>query len=327
MAVTLWRQSVVISLIILLFAAATVRADDEVIYDPDGYIGATMVMVLHELPEGLGKITRPWAVATASDGRIYVLDSKDRVLIFSPSGEFIKAFGKTGRRSGEFREASALTIDRQDRIFVADTGNSRIQVFDSEGNYLYEFGQAPPRRGEPGPGQLKRVIALAISPDDLVYAVDIDSHRVHVFNLDGEFQFAFGEFGTGDGQLNYPVGIGFDQDGYVYVVNALNFRMEIFSPEGEFDYRFGKAGDTVGTFARPKTIAFDSNGYLYVTDSMLNLIQIMDWDGEYLGRIGGHAETPLFAQPFGIWIDANDTLFVADRGNDRIVVFDLFALD
>lgn len=305
----------------------TASADEEVLYDIDGYVGGSLVMVLDDLPEGLGNISRPWAVATASDGRIYVLDSKDRVLIFSPEGEFIKAFGKNGRRAGEFREASALTIDRDDRVFVADSGNSRIQVFDHDGNYLYDIGEAPPRRGEAGPGQLKRVISLAISPDDLVYAVDIDAHRVHVFNLDGEFQFAFGEKGTGDGQLHFPVGIGFDPDGYVYVVNALNFRMEVFSPDGEFDYKFGRAGDTVGTFSRPKTIAFDLDGNLYVTDSMLNLIQILDWEGEYLGRIGGHSETPLFSQPFGIWIDANDTLFVADRGNDRIMVFDLFALD
>lgn len=325
------RKSVraVLALAVLLGLTVTlpVLADDEVLYDPDGYFGAEFVMELHELPEGVGNITRPVDVVSDGNGRIIVLDNANRVLIFDAQGQFLKTFGKRGKRAGEFRDPSALTVDKDDRIFVADSGNNRVQVFNPDGEFLYEFGEAPPRRGEPQPGQLNRSISIAISQDDLVYVVDIDSHRVHVFDLEGNFKFAFGELGTSDGQLNYPVGISFDADGYVYIVNALNFRMEVFSPEGEFDYNFGKAGDTKGCFSRPKTVAFDSEGNLYVTDSLLNLIQILDYDGEYLGRVGGNSATPLFSQPFGMWIDPNDRLYVADRGNDRIMIFDLCELE
>lgn len=323
----LWIRTItlLVGLIILLPLIAV--ADDEVLYDVDGYVGAELLLEIRSLPEGFGEISRPSDVATDSTGRIIVLDNNDRVLFFDSNGQFLKTFGTRGRRPGEFRDANALTVDKTDRIFVADSGNNRVQVFDPEGNYLFEFGEKPPRRGEPQPGQLARAISINISPDDYVYVVDIDSHRVHVFNLEGQFQYAFGEQGTRDGQLNYPVGVGFDADGYVCIVNALNFRIEVFSPEGEFDSKFGRAGDTKGCFSRPKTIAADSEGNLYVTDSMLNLIQILDYEGEYLGRIGGHAEIPLFAQPFGIWIDAADRLYVADRGNNRIMVFNLLELE
>lgn len=315
---------IILSFVFVLVLSLAVAGEEDIIYDPEGYIGAKFVMELHELPEGA--ITRPMDVVTDCQGRILVVDNLDRVLIFDSEGNFLKSFGERGKREGQFRDPSAIAVDDRCRIFVADSGNNRVQVFDSEGNYLYEFGEKPPRRGEPGPGQLARPIAMTVH-DGLVYVVDIDAHRVHVFTVEGEFQRAFGRLGTGDGELNYPVGIGFDQEDYLYIVNALNFRIEVFAPDGEWEYNFGKAGDTVGCFSRPKTIASDSSGNLYVTDSLLNLIQILDYEGEYLGRIGGQSETPLFAQPFGIWIDPNDRLYVADRGNDRIMVFDLFELE
>jgi DNA-binding beta-propeller fold protein YncE len=129
-----------------------------------------------------GQFNQPNDVIVGPDGSIYVADGHDaqgmttndaiqaglergatsRISKFSPDGKFIKSWGKIGVRHGEFRTPHALAFDAKGRLWVADRGNHRLEIFDQDGNYLesrYQFS---------------RVSGLFIKGDTL-YAIDSES--------------------------------------------------------------------------------------------------------------------------------------------------------
>jgi sugar lactone lactonase YvrE len=86
-----------------------------------------------------------------------------RILKFAPDGTFIKEWGRIGTLHGEFRTPHALAFDSQGRLFVADRGNHRIEIFDQDGNYLdslYSHG---------------RISGIFITADDTLYSIDSES--------------------------------------------------------------------------------------------------------------------------------------------------------
>ena len=126
---------------------------------------------------------QPNDVIVAPDGSIFVSDGHSgqgmtsnaamdegreegltaRIMKFSPDGTFLKEWGQIGVRHGEFRTPHAMEFDSQGRLWVADRGNHRLEIFDQEGNYLdsrYMYG---------------RISGLFITDDDMVYAIDSES--------------------------------------------------------------------------------------------------------------------------------------------------------
>lgn len=135
---------------------------------------------------------QPNDVIVAADGSIFVADGHSgqgmltaqevaegrregetgRIMKFAPDGTFIKEWGQLGVRHGEFRTPHALEIDSRGRLWVADRGNHRLEIFDLEGNYLesrYAYG---------------RISGIFITDDDMVYAIDSESspYRHEPFN-------------------------------------------------------------------------------------------------------------------------------------------------
>ena len=112
---------------------------------------------------------RPSDVALAPNGDIFVSDghggedSNARIVKFSKDGKFIKAWGKKGTAPGEFDAPHSLAFDSQGRLFVADRGNNRIQIFDQDGKYLDQWKQ------------FSRPVGLFIDKNDTLYVSDSDS--------------------------------------------------------------------------------------------------------------------------------------------------------
>ena len=83
---------------------------------------------------------------------------------FTKDGEYIKEWGRIGNAPGECRTPHALAFDSQGRLFVADRGNHRIQIFDQDGNFIDAYEQ------------FGRVSGLFIDDDDTLYAIDSESN-------------------------------------------------------------------------------------------------------------------------------------------------------
>jgi sugar lactone lactonase YvrE len=113
----------------------------------------------------------PSAVAVASNGDVFVADGhgvneNNRVVKYSSDGKFIKSWGRTGYAPGEFRTLHGIAIDSRGRIFVADRGNNRIQIFDQEGKHLATWLQF----GTPS--------GIAFDDKDQIYVADSESDNV-----------------------------------------------------------------------------------------------------------------------------------------------------
>lgn len=136
---------------------------------------------------GPQQFNQPNDVITAPDGSIFVADGHSgqgmtsmeaiqqgrasgatgRIIKFSPEGERLMEWGQIGVRHGEFRTPHALAFDSRGRLWVADRGNHRIEIFDQQGNYLesrYLYG---------------RISGLFITDDDTVYAIDSESGPIN----------------------------------------------------------------------------------------------------------------------------------------------------
>ncbi|MEX0903142.1 MAG: peptidyl-alpha-hydroxyglycine alpha-amidating lyase family protein [Pseudohongiellaceae bacterium] len=139
---------------------------------------------------GSTHFNQPNDVIVAPDGSIFVSDGHGgqgmtsnaameegresgataRIIKFAPDGTYLTEWGQIGVRHGEFRTPHAMEFDSQGRLWVADRGNHRIEIFDQEGNYLdsrYMYG---------------RISGIFITEDDMVYAIDSESSPTNHVN-------------------------------------------------------------------------------------------------------------------------------------------------
>ena len=136
-------------------------------FSPDGKVLMTLGRE-GAAGDGPDTFNQPSDVMVAPNGDIFVADghggtSNARIVKFSKDGKFIKAWGKKGTGPGEFDTPHALAMDSSGRLFVADRGNSRIQIFDQDGTLLGDWKQF----GRPS--------GLFIDKNDIVYSADTQS--------------------------------------------------------------------------------------------------------------------------------------------------------
>jgi len=147
------------------------KGDVVVKFGPEGK--ALMTLGHPGMPgDAPGYFDRPSAVAVAPDGTIYVADghggdSSARIIKIAPDGKIIKTWGKKGSGPGEFNEPHGIALDSTGRVLVADRVNSRIQIFDPDGNFLAEWKQF----GRPS--------AVFIDKNDVIYVADRGQGRLH----------------------------------------------------------------------------------------------------------------------------------------------------
>jgi sugar lactone lactonase YvrE len=119
--------------------------------------------------EGPDVFNQPSDVVVAASGDVFVADGHDensnaRIVKFSKDGKFIKTWGKRGSAAGEFDTPHGLALDSRGRLFVADRGNNRIQIFDQEGKFLEEWKQ------------FSRPSGIYIDRNDALYVADSESN-------------------------------------------------------------------------------------------------------------------------------------------------------
>jgi len=120
--------------------------------------------------DGPDTFNQPSDIAVGANGDIFVADGHDessnaRIVKFSKDGTFIKAWGKHGSAAGEFEVPHGLAFDSRGRLFVADRGNNRIQIFDQDGKFLEEWKQ------------FSRPSGIYIDRNDVLYVADSESNR------------------------------------------------------------------------------------------------------------------------------------------------------
>ncbi len=261
-----------------------------------------------------GKFLRKWGGQGTSDGQfatpqgvavdvlknlVYVLDSGNcRVQKFDTSGTFLKKWGSPGTGNGQFGESPmgsgpcGIAVSMWGEVFVADTWNSRIQVFDGEGKFLRKWGS----EGQ-GDGQFEEPRGIAADSEEIVYVVEWSNHRVQKFDYWGSFRDKWGQSGIGDGWFNSPSAVALypgylsSQNREIFVVDTWNHRIQKFDRWGGFLTKWGSHGDSDGQFSVPMGTTLDAAGNVYVADTDNHRIQKFRQD--YLVRgIAGPPDLP-----------------------------------
>ncbi len=173
-----------------------------------------------------GQFMLPRAVAVNSENEILVSEygPAERVQRFGlggPAPRFLGAIGHGGTGPGEFNRPEGLCVDAQDRIYVADSCNHRIQVFTQEGKLLRTYGKAGTGRGE-----LSYPYDICVDAAGRQYVCEFGNSRIQVFDGNDEPLEMIGGPGAAPGQFNNPWGIALDSAGNLYVADSQNHRVQ-----------------------------------------------------------------------------------------------------
>ncbi|KAI4485373.1 hypothetical protein M0804_006878 [Polistes exclamans] len=226
-------------------------------------------------------------------------------------------FGMRGSEAGCFTWPRGLAIGPDNTIVVADSSNHRVQVFNSNGNFLKEFGTYGS-----GEGEFDCLAGVAVNRIGQYIIADRYNHRIQVLDPSGRFLRAFGSQGTADGRFNYPWGITTDALGFIYVCDKENHRVQVFQSDGTFVGKFGSCGSGRGQLEHPHYIAVSNTNRVIVSDGNNHRIQIFDVNGRVLSSFGSEgSDEGQFKFPRGVAVDEQGYIVVADSGNNRIQIF------
>ena len=239
--------------------------------------------------------------------------------------EAIKLWGSTGSGDGQFATPRSLTVGPDGSIYVADSGNHRIQIFDQEGNFLRKWGSEGA-----GPGQFNEPWGIAVGQDGTVYVADTWNHRIQAFSSTGEFLWQTGTFFNAQGDAQAAPGsfwgprdLAVDQEGNLYVTDTGNKRVQKFTPNGEFIQTWGGGGIIPGAFEEPVGIDVDSQGNVYVADTWNRRIQKFDSNFNPLiqWNVVGWDSESVVNKPY-IAIDGQNRIFISDPEGYRFIAYD-----
>ena len=289
------------------------------------------------------QFAEPWCIAIAGD-LIYITDyGNHRVQIFDgATRNYIATLGTTGSAGAsntQFNYPFGVAVSTDNRIYVADYGNHRVQIFDgATRNYITTVGTT----GSAGASNTKFSCptGVAVSADNRIYVADHSNDRVQIFDGATRNYIATlgttGSAGASNTQFNYPFGVAVSTDNRIYVADYGNHRVQIFDGATR-NYiatlgTTGSAGTSNTKFRHPTGVAVSADNHIYVADSSNDRVQIFDGATrnyiDTLGTLGttgsaGTSNTTEFSHPTGVAVSpSGDRLYVIDSDNHRVQIFD-----
>ena len=171
---------------------------------------------------------RPTGIAyDAARGRLHVVDTgAHAVFSFQRDRErfsLLRRFGRHSKAPSGFNFPTHATVDGDGNLYVSDSLNFRIQVFDPDGRLLGLFGHA----GH-GASDFAKAKGVAVDSEGHVYVVDSLFDVIQIFDRDGRFLLPFGGYGQAEGCLWLPTGIAIDGEDRIYVADSGNSRVQVY---------------------------------------------------------------------------------------------------
>ena len=172
-------------------------------------------------------------------------------------------FGEFGVVEGQFTEPSGVAVNAQNDIIVADTNNHRIQIFDKEGRFKFQFGECGKRDGQL---LYPNRVAVVRNSGDIIVTERSPTHQIQIYNQYGQFVRKFGA-----NTLCYPRGVTVDNKGLIIVVECKVMRVIIFD----------QYGNTLHTFNCPSHLEFP-NGVvvndkqeIFISDNRAHCVKVI----------------------------------------------------
>lgn len=208
--------------------------DDDRLFVSDGKLHKVLIFnAKHELENQITTgLVDPVGLAIDTENRfLYVVDTQqDQVIVYDADTlKLLRRIGTGGKNHflttpGDFAAPQGIAIDSDNNIYVTDTLNNRVEIFDADGNFISEFG----KHGD-GPGYFARPKGIAVDSDGHVWVADEMEDRLQVFNREGELLTYIG-MGHGElpGQFKSLIGVAIDKNNHVYTTEQEPGRLQVF---------------------------------------------------------------------------------------------------
>jgi len=204
----------------------------------------------------------------------------------------------------------------ENKVYVADRGNNRVQILDLNGKFVAKFGFAEYGSGSPSD--------IAVNNVGAVFAVYPGTPNIKVFDSTGSS--IYNQFSTklsANSDNSTPEMISISKLGKMYIIERGTNQIKIFDISENYIPIYISSFGVHGEFKNPSGIDSDTFGNVYVSDNISNNVNVFDSEGKFLYKFGTSGSGDgQFNRPGGIAVD-NDKIYVADTGNKRIQIFDL----
>jgi hypothetical protein len=243
------------------------------------------------------------------------------------AGWLEKVWGRRGMLPGRLNKPRAITIDREDQIYIVDM-TPRIQVFTGEGEYLRGWQTPASANGRPS--------GLSFDNEGNLLVADTHYFRVLTYQPDGKLlddRTLGGQCGSGPGQFNFVTDALQDSHGNYFVAEYGEYdRIQKFTPDRKFLLQWGSHGNELGQFLRPQKMAIDKEDLIWVTDACNHRVQVFDARGSEArlvkhwgihGKLPGQLNYPydILLDPAAVNCQADGCVYLCEFGNHRVQKF------
>jgi len=208
--------------------------DDDRLFVSDGKMHRVLIFntkheVENQITEGL---VDPVGIAIDTTNRfLYVVDTQqDQVIVFDADTlKLLRRIGTGGKNHflttpGDFGAPQGVALDSDGNVYVTDTLNNRVEIFDADGNFISLFG----KHGD-GPGAFARPKGIAVDADGHIWVADEMTDRLQVFNREGQLLTYVGQdHGNLPGQFDALVGVAIDKKNRVFTTEQYPGRLQVF---------------------------------------------------------------------------------------------------
>lgn len=208
--------------------------DDDRLFVSDGKMHRVLIFnakheVENQISEGL---LDPVGLAIDTTNRfLYVVDTQqDQVIVYDADTlKLLRRIGTGGKNHflttpGDFGAPQGVALDGDGNVYVTDTMNNRVEIFDADGNFISEFG----KNGD-GPGSFARPKGIAVDGDGHIWVADQVQDRLQVFNREGQLLTYIGSgHGEMPGQFKTLVGVAIDKQNRIYTTEQEPGRLQVF---------------------------------------------------------------------------------------------------
>ncbi len=309
-----------------------VKPAAEVVVDPyaKSRRDLTASIVFGTKGSAASQLERPRSMAIAPDGSVFVADTGNhRVQHFAADGTWLGGWGtfadvSTGSApGGTFNEPWGIAVAPDGKVFVADTWNHRIQVFEPDGRFIRMWGTLGQGAS---PQDLYGPRAIAVDERGRVFVVDTGNKRVMVYDEEGGYLTQVGSAGFDSGQFDEPVGISLTASGELMVADTWNRRVQVFRETSQGTFLYDRQWEIVGwagqSLDNKPYLAAGSDGRVWVTDPEGFRVLCFDSSGAFLFTWGDFgSDTGRFELPSGVAVDREGNVWVVDTDTSRLMRF------
>ena len=246
---------------------------------------------------------RPYCVAIHDNGDIYVGSDDHFIYVFDQTGQLKNTIGSSGSGDGQFSYPCGIST-KGDMLYVADSGNHRVQGLTSSGKFLHKFGQ----QGS-GQGQFDWPRAVIIDSNNKLIVSNYSNDRIQIFNENGGWLLTIDGKGSGNHSFQSPWGLALDPQGNIHVAAQDSNTIKVFSKEGVYVRMYGDPKYPIG-------IAIDDEGYSLVSETRGHCLSIYDPEGNKIHTVGN------LEHPMGTALDPRDgSVFIANYGAKTVLKY------